>query len=157
MKTKLLFLLLFSSTLIFAQENRHPNFEKRLDEIKAKKVAFITEKVGLTPEEAQAFWPIYNEKQQKKMDLNKESFKDRKDKKDKKENVDFQKLNEEKIDADIKSASLEKEYYAKYKKVISDEKIFKLYRAEKEFKLELLKSIEKGHSHDRDDRRDHKE
>ena len=31
------------------------------DRIKTLKVAFITERVGLTSKEAQQFWPIYNE------------------------------------------------------------------------------------------------
>nr|WP_299174087.1 hypothetical protein [uncultured Allomuricauda sp.] len=31
------------------------------DRIKTLKVAFITERVGLTSKEAQAFWPVYNE------------------------------------------------------------------------------------------------
>ena len=30
------------------------------ERIKAQKVAFITEKLSLTAEEAQQFWPIYN-------------------------------------------------------------------------------------------------
>ncbi|MBT8273929.1 MAG: sensor of ECF-type sigma factor [Bacteroidia bacterium] len=35
--------------------------EKQMQEkIKAQKVAFITERLDLSPQEAQAFWPIYN-------------------------------------------------------------------------------------------------
>ena len=33
------------------------NLQERID---AQRVAFITEKVNLTPEEAQVFWPLYN-------------------------------------------------------------------------------------------------
>ena len=32
----------------------------RLERFKALKVAFITEKLDLSPKEAQGFWPIYN-------------------------------------------------------------------------------------------------
>lgn len=31
--------------------------------LEARKVAFITEELSLTPEEAQAFWPVYNKHQ----------------------------------------------------------------------------------------------
>ncbi|HPQ59614.1 MAG TPA: hypothetical protein PK499_13120, partial [Flavobacteriales bacterium] len=34
---------------------------ERLQEIKAQKSAYLTQKMGLTPEEAQQFWPLYNE------------------------------------------------------------------------------------------------
>ena len=34
--------------------------------IKSQKIAFFTDKIGLTPEEAQLFWPIYNDYWSKK-------------------------------------------------------------------------------------------
>jgi hypothetical protein len=34
--------------------------EERMREIKAQRTAYLTTKLGLTPEEAQTFWPIYN-------------------------------------------------------------------------------------------------
>jgi hypothetical protein len=49
----MLFLLI--SSLSFAQD-----FKERREKVKALKVAFITEKLELTTEEAQKFWPIYN-------------------------------------------------------------------------------------------------
>lgn len=49
----LLFILCFSS---FAQSGGRDWRQQ----IKAQKVAFITEQLSLTPQEAQKFWPIYN-------------------------------------------------------------------------------------------------
>ena len=42
--------------------------KERHERIQALKVAFITEKLELTPEEAQQFWPVFNaiEKQKEK-------------------------------------------------------------------------------------------
>lgn len=34
--------------------------QEKADHIKAQKIAFFTEKLSLTPEEAQRFWPVYN-------------------------------------------------------------------------------------------------
>ena len=48
-------LLLMMSLPLFAQNNQQ--MQKR---IKAQKVAFITERLDLSPSEAQNFWPIYN-------------------------------------------------------------------------------------------------
>lgn len=50
MKTFIIALALCLSLSISAQENK----------IKSLKVAFITEKLNLTPKEAQQFWPVYN-------------------------------------------------------------------------------------------------
>ena len=70
MKTKLLILCIFtlSSMISFSQEN---TVQKSLEEIQSKRIAFITERVNFTPEEAQAFWPLYNELRLKKAELNK--------------------------------------------------------------------------------------
>lgn len=44
------------ATTTIAQEDK----ESKREKIKALKVAFITERLGLTPDEAQTFWPVYN-------------------------------------------------------------------------------------------------
>jgi hypothetical protein len=46
-------MLLFSSFTVFAQNTRQ-------ERIKSLKIAFITEKLSLTSDEAQKFWPVYN-------------------------------------------------------------------------------------------------
>ncbi|WP_299116620.1 sensor of ECF-type sigma factor [uncultured Winogradskyella sp.] len=55
MKRLIPILLLFFSISSFAQGG-----EKMKERIKTQKVAFLTEKLSLTTEEAQQFWPIYN-------------------------------------------------------------------------------------------------
>ncbi len=45
---------------------------ERLKEIKAQKTAYLTTKLGLTTEEAQRFWPIYNEYDDAREKLRKE-------------------------------------------------------------------------------------
>ena len=48
---KFLILLLFISAGIYAQDNKH-------EKIKAYKTAYITEKLELSPKEAEEFWPV---------------------------------------------------------------------------------------------------
>ena len=66
--TLLLTVSIAAAALAQPQNNNHrghgkPDFEK----FQAEKVAFITNEVGLTAEEAEDFWPVFNEieKQQK--------------------------------------------------------------------------------------------
>jgi hypothetical protein len=42
----------------------------RKEQLESQKVAFITKQLSLTIEEAQRFWPVYNEFQQKKEEIN---------------------------------------------------------------------------------------
>ncbi|MFK7783052.1 hypothetical protein, partial [Psychroserpens sp.] len=55
MKLIITILVCFLTITTFAQPNG-----KMKERIKAQKIAFITEKLDLTTEEAQQFWPIYN-------------------------------------------------------------------------------------------------
>ena len=72
MKTKFLlpFLLLFVSTVSFSQ-----GFRGKKEKVKALKVAYITDELNLTTEEAQRFWPIYNAFDDKQAELRHEKMK----------------------------------------------------------------------------------
>lgn len=60
MKKLLLFAFLFSLANVFAQDT-DSYIEVLKSEIKTDKKAIITETMGFTEQESQAFWPIYNE------------------------------------------------------------------------------------------------
>ena len=53
--------LLLPAIGMFAQTDDAPALsEDRLREVKAQRIAFLTNRLKLTPEEAQVFWPLYN-------------------------------------------------------------------------------------------------
>ena len=130
-----------------------PHHNKR-EQIEAHKIAFITRQLNLTPEEAQVFWPVYNQCQKQRKDFrkkNREQFSAKGGSasggKDKRKNIDemSDKEVEVMVDNEItfrqKDLDLQKECYAKYKQVLPIKKVAKLYRAEKEFKKVLLKKM----------------
>lgn len=39
--------------------------DSSLDRLKSQKVAFLTERIGLSEKDAQLFWPLYNEMSEK--------------------------------------------------------------------------------------------
>lgn len=137
----IMFVLLVYGADIIAQHNG--NCYKRREKIEAYKIAFITEKLALTPNEAQKFWPLYNEFQEKakalreacdfvpfhKIDIDKLTEKEMED------------IMEKHIQREIKMAELKKEYHEKYKKVLPVKKIILYYDAEHEFKTVLLKHL----------------
>ncbi len=64
MKKTILFTLLLFTTLISTAQ-RNDKFKR----IKAKKIAFITERLDLTENEAEKFWPLYNKFEKEKHKL----------------------------------------------------------------------------------------
>jgi len=131
--------------------------DRRLDEIKAQKIAYITAKLDLTPAEAQQFWPVYNEYSQKKEEIHRERF----GKPDEPKPFDVEKMNDKEagqildnMGADQEHmASIEKEYSAKFRKLLPVKKVLKLYEAELEFRRVLLDRIRERRPDDRQEKR----
>ncbi len=109
---------------------------------------FFTEKAELTEQEAKAFFPLYNELQQKKRQLNMEI---RRTMRQEPGTVMTEEQSQKAIDArantNIKIAELEKEYLEKYKQVLPASKILKIQNAEEQFNSQLLKDIQQTRGH----------
>jgi hypothetical protein len=129
----------------FAQ-SKDDQLKQFWDDMKAKRAAFFTQKIGLTPAEAQAFWPVYDEYQSKKGELHNQmmaQFKSYGTKKpDGKFEYDYAKANENFIIQKFQEARLEKIYFEKFKTILCPEKVFRYYQAERDWANKLLKDIE---------------
>lgn len=66
---KIIFILLLIPILSVAQNRQGGG--GRLQKIHSAKIGMITERLNLTPEQAPQFWAIYNEYENKKIDLKK--------------------------------------------------------------------------------------
>ncbi len=113
------------------------------DKIEALRVSFINQKVNFTAAENQAFWPLYNEYNDK-LDLARKSFRQQYVK-----DVDFTALSDKDAEAYLnaelslrqKEYELYKEYFEKFKKILPVKKVALLRRAEEEFRKELIRNI----------------
>lgn len=112
------------------------------EDIQTKKIAHITEKVQFTVKEAQLFWALYNEHLEKEEEIKKEFFEKQKKAREAK-NINYEELNEARIIYKQTLTDLHVEYYNKYKQILSPEKLYRYYSAERSFKHVLLESIEK--------------
>lgn len=143
-------LAIFSLTSAFAQEKKdddHDMFEK----IKAEKVSYFTSKLDLTPAEAQAFWPVYNEYEKKRFDIMRQIH-------------DFERMPDDKFtslsDAEIvkltdsyilsfeTQAKLLKDYNKQFLKILPNKKVLLLYRTENEFRSHLIREYKRGQKKD---------
>ena len=142
MKKKLtLSVLLLFTALSFSQD-----FKEKREKIKALKVAYITEQLELTTDEAQRFWPIYNANEEKQFELRHKKMRSIINKF---ENGGLEKLSDKEATSLIDQVeSIEdelhdykKKYIKELKTVISAKKIIKLKKAEDEFNRKLMKQF----------------
>jgi Spy/CpxP family protein refolding chaperone len=134
-----LFLLIFTTT-VFAQ----PNQDKR-DKIKALKIAYISEELALSTQEAEKFWPIYNTFEDKQFELQHQKMKAYMSRIE--SNID--KLTEKEAaqllaqmeNTEDELFQLRKKYNQDLKTVLSAQKIVKLHKAEEQFRKNLLKQF----------------
>jgi hypothetical protein len=132
-----IFIILFFAFISKSQSN------SKRDKIDELRVAFITTKVKLTNQETQQFWPLYNELNDKLENL-KKTYRLNYIK-----NFNAELLTDKEAEALLtadfilkqKEIDLNKEYYEKYKKILSIKKIALIKMAENDFKKELIKNI----------------
>ncbi|HNX54088.1 MAG TPA: hypothetical protein PLG33_02360 [Prolixibacteraceae bacterium] len=134
-------LLIFTLAFTKAQNRMSPD-SNMFEKIKAQKISFFTEKLALTPSEAQAFWPVYNEFEKKRFDIQrqKHDFERMPDEKyDRLSDSEIETLTGNYIDSFEKEAMLLKEYNKQFLKVLPKKKVLLLYRTENEFRGHLIR------------------
>lgn len=109
-----------------------------------KQKDFFTKRANLTEEEANKFFPLYNELQQKKMQINHQSRQNAVKLEQPISEENCMKTIDALADAQIQIAQLEKEYLEKFKKILPASKILKIQMAEDQFNSELIKEMQQN-------------
>lgn len=114
MKRIILLLLLYAGIVFSANAQDE---QREAGRLQAYKIAFLTKKLNLTPEEAQRFWPIYNKYED---ELRAARIEHR-------QNKATEIATEEKI------LNIRKKYNDEFSKALSSEKVDRLFKSEREF------------------------
>ncbi len=117
--------------------------EERKQEIKAQRAAFLTQRLDLSPEEAQKFWPVYNQYDKEIEAARKEQRDFRKGLKDG-TGITESEANtaiDRELAARQKELDIRKKYAAEFKKTLGAVKTLELGRAEHDFNRELIKRV----------------
>ena len=122
--------------------NRGQRFS--IDEYRKRQKEFFTKRANLTEQEAEKFFPVYNELQQKKMQINHQSRQDAVRQQQPLSEEECLKAIDALADAQIRIAQLEKEYLEKFKKILPASKILAIQRAEDQFNSELVKEMQRS-------------
>ena len=133
MKKFLVMVLFIAIGFQASAQDRNEHREK----IKALKTAHITEGLNLTAQEAQQFWPIYNEFEKKRRELYRQE----------RAEVNMECLSEDKAESKLqeyvelerKDYLLKKEYYKDLKKIFTARRIMELNKVEDEFNRKMMR------------------
>lgn len=144
-KALLLFFLFFLCTAPFAQaqqtadDKEHDKHEK----IVAARIAHISSKLNLSPEQAQKFWPVYNEFSTKRDKLRHQHRQVMQEVRETElTNDQARKAITDHIRYEKEEAALDDEYYGKkLQTVLEPRQIVILMKAEHEFKKMLLNRL----------------
>jgi len=150
MKKFFFFLVFLASLLVvcdqaFAQERRpsrenRPPFDR--EAFFAKRNAYITDKVGLSAEKAAIFFPVENELMRKKFEIGRECHRIERNIQESKEKTEdlYKELLKCRETVKEKTYNIEKEYFEKFKKILTAEEICKYQNAERFFFDDFMKS-----------------
>ncbi len=125
-------------SLSFSGFGQGRNKERIKEKVKLEKVAYITQELELTEDEAQRFWPIYNAYKEESgamrasMDIH-----PKKDMSDKEAEDMLYAM----LDAKSKEIDIQKKYIGKMKSAIPAKKIAMLFKVERQFKEKLVSNV----------------
>jgi uncharacterized membrane-anchored protein len=123
-----------------------PRLNQKREQIKALKIAYITDELKLTPDEASKFWPLFNAYEEKQKNFRKERIRSFMDQNG---TSDIDKMTEKEAASilnDIENSEEDalqnrKKFVASLKPILPATKILKLKKAEEGFNKKLLKQF----------------
>ncbi|RIJ45884.1 hypothetical protein D1614_21490 [Maribellus luteus] len=131
-------LFFVQSVVVHAQHDKSDRWEK----FRAEKVSFLTDKLDLTPEEAQSFWPVYNKMEKERMDAQmarRELEKQVRDAGETMSDKEIIKLTREFAQKMDEEGTLATKYNEQFLKILPPQKVLKMYKAEGEFRMYMFR------------------
>ena len=144
-------ILLIVATMFFASDLSADNQECRSVREKkhAEKIAFITSELALTSEEAEVFWPVYNEwwsEMRKAHQQHREELKKMEEllQQDNPDPVELEAAVTAYCKTEEFRGALMDRYFHRFAKVISIEKIARLYQTEEKYRMTFIQKLKCG-------------
>ena len=109
-----------------------------MERLEATKIAFISQKMDLSPKEAEKFWPIYNQYEKENRDL----LKQRREMAQSKTEMSPENRLNEQFEFEEKMLEIRKKYTKEFGKAVSSEKVLRLFEAERAFKANLVRELQ---------------
>jgi hypothetical protein len=141
MKKIIFFSLLLAIIPVIRSSAQNTNLEK----LNNYKIGFFTKKLNLNSEEAEKFWPVYNEYQSQrniiqleKLKLNRTFNQNESSLNDKQ----LEEIGDRYVDCIVQESALAVTFHKKLKTVLPPEKVIMYYQAENQYKAQLLNELQ---------------
>ncbi len=142
---RILSLVLVLTSMALALKAQEPKGrQEHMEKFRSMKIAFFTEKLELTPEEAEKFWPLYNDFDSKKREVTKPRYR-------RYRNMDEQlaimsdqeaeKMADDMILSRRKEMELSEAFHKDLKEIFPPKKVMKYYITEHQFREYMLRKI----------------
>jgi hypothetical protein len=141
MKKGVLVLIVLLSFPVIRSVAQNPNLEK----LNNYKIGFFTKKLSLTSPEAERFWPVYNEYQTQKnqiqldkvsiirnFNLNESTLSDNQ----------LTEMGDKLVATIVQESALAVTFHKKLKEVLPPAKVIRFYQAENQYKAQLLNELQ---------------
>lgn len=150
-KLLLLTILLISIVSLNAQQQGRGDGNSKFDleGFRTERITYFTKELKLTDNQVKTFTPIFNEFMSKKFQANKDSrMKSRQIRKNaNKTEKDYKEATSAFLDAKVKEAQIQKEYYKKLESVLTAEQLYNFPRVEMDFMKIWLEKHNRDHHH----------
>jgi hypothetical protein len=138
-------IVVFAFIMLVLQVSRSAAQNPNLEKLNNYKIGFFTKRLNLTSEEAEKFWPVYNEYQGQrnqiqldKLKLNRNFNQNESSLSDKQ----LEDIGDKYVDCIVRESSLAVEFHKKLKTVLPPEKVIMYYQAENQYKVQLLNELQ---------------
>lgn len=121
-----------------------------LEKLKRFKHEYLTRELGLTPEQQQEFFPLYDAKEDERFRAEREvrhRERELERKGDSATDAELDASADEQYGLDAKIAEIEKKYMVKFRKVLNKRQLFRLRRVERDFQRTLMENRKGGGMH----------
>ena len=143
MKKIIIFLLIILIYPVSRSSAQNTNLEK----LNNYKIGFFTKKLNLTSQEAEKFWPVYNDYQTQRnqiqieklklnrnFNLNESTLSDKQ----------LEEMGDKYVDCLVQESNLAVVFHKKLKEVLPPAKVIMYYQAENQYKIQLLKELQEN-------------
>jgi len=120
---------------------QNPNLEK----LNNYKIGFFTKKLNLTSEEAEKFWPVYNDYQSQRNSIQIDKLKLNRNfnqNESSLSNSQLEEIGDKYVDCLVRESTLAVSFHKKLKEVLPPAKVIMYYQAENQYKIQLLNELQ---------------
>jgi hypothetical protein len=141
MKRIVIFLMIMLIFPVIRSTAQNTNLEK----LNNYKIGFFTKKLNLTSQEAEKFWPVYNDYQSQRNQIQMEKLKLNRNFNQNESSLSDNQLEEmgdKYVDCLVQESNLAVVFHKKLKEVLPPVKVILYYQAENQYKVQLLNELQ---------------